>query len=778
LNIKVALYRTEKDNQPQVTEMPWAKLALELTRHDRTPCAPCPAARTPKEDCPHKYGPAWSPVEIEPGSKRGNAGVRALTLAVFDLDAVSRDRMAEVAKRIDGVQYIAHSTHSPNSYRLVFALSRSVKAGEWPKVHSQILRKFDLPADPATKDLARIYFFPTAPEGAPVVATAADGVPLDVDEIIRDAIREGDKDLAGAVTDIARAVALDHESAKLQAEIFKQQSEQTTDLEKIRMSLRRLQKAEHKEVIQRLLRGEPLADPGARDRTVNQIASLIATAPPSVPAHSAAMVLLEPSIRAMQTDPEGLGFWLDKASKSFNRAVKRRVENDARRELERRDLLSVLGIEEDGGEGFKGPASSDWRSGLIYAKDKDGDVTGLVQCVANAELILRCDDRWAGTLRYNEVTKEIDVIGGPLERVPPASREIEAAAWLQRSEYRLHRHPNEIGLVLLAVARRSSYDPLADYLNSLAWDQTPRIDNWLQTYFGAEGDPEYLKSVGSKWLISAVARALNPGCKVDTVLILEGAQGRGKSTGFAALAGEYGTDTKLIIGDKDSRMLASQAWIIEMAELASWRQADSETLKSFLSARDDLFRPPYGRVLERTRRRCVFVGTTNSNDYLHDPTGHRRYWPVKIRAGAVEKLASDRDQIWAEAVVRYKAGEQWWLDPKEEIRANAATSERESGNPRSEVILDWWLRTPIERRPEQLMTADVAVQALGMLPAALTRAVQMEIGTALASLGFLRIRVRRAGAAVWVYRPSELLRTAPNQPARALSVVEPEEVAS
>jgi predicted P-loop ATPase len=236
---------------------------------------------------------------------------------------------------------------------------------------------------------------------------------------------------------------------------------------------------------------------------------------------------------------------------------------------------------------------------------------------------------------------------------------------------------------LISIARRNIVNPPHAYFESLVWDKKPRLDNWLCYYLGAEDQPKaYLNLVGSKWMIGVVARIYEPGCKFDTVLILEGDQYLGKSRALEILAtvnGErYFSDENIDFKSKDSLIILQGKLIIEMPELASFRKSDTETIKGFITRRMDEYRPPYGRKTVLRPRMFAIAGSVNPNaGYLTDPTGNRRYWPVlcgkKIDLNALEE---DKQQLWAEAVHRYKTGERIWLLEDEYDLAKVEQAER------------------------------------------------------------------------------------------------------
>lgn len=215
------------------------------------------------------------------------------------------------------------------------------------------------------------------------------------------------------------------------------------------------------------------------------------------------------------------------------------------------------------------------------------------------------------------------------------------------------------------VALKHAYHPIRDQLNALRWDGILRLDSWLVRHAGAADTP-YTSAVGYKFLLAMVARVMQPGCKHDHTLVLSGEQGQNKSTACRILAGtDYFSDTlPSIVGDKTDAIRHLQGkWLVEMAELAPSRKSDAEDLKAFLSGAIDRVRMPYAKFDQAFPRQCVFVGTTNDDEFLRDATGGRRFWPVAVQQVIdAESLAAERDQLLAEAVDAYNANEPWWLD--------------------------------------------------------------------------------------------------------------------
>lgn len=229
---------------------------------------------------------------------------------------------------------------------------------------------------------------------------------------------------------------------------------------------------------------------------------------------------------------------------------------------------------------------------------------------------------------------------------------------------------------LTLSAAKHGFHPIQDYLKSLQWDGARRIDTLLIDYFGAY-DNVYTRAAIRKILCAAVARVFNPGTKFDLALILVGQQGTYKSTFVKKLGKDWFSDTFTTMQGKEAFEQVQGAWIIEMAELSGLRKADVESIKHYISKDQDQFRAAYARTVEVYPRQCVFFGTTNSVDFLHDSTGNRRFMPIDVRPDFVKKSVpaeltdSEVDQIWAEAYQLYLAGEKLYLSAVEERFAEA-----------------------------------------------------------------------------------------------------------
>lgn len=216
------------------------------------------------------------------------------------------------------------------------------------------------------------------------------------------------------------------------------------------------------------------------------------------------------------------------------------------------------------------------------------------------------------------------------------------------------------------VASENAFHPLQEYLTGLEWDGTKRLDTWLPKYLGTEDSP-YTRRVGRMWLIALCARAMQPGVKMDTMPVLTGKQGVGKSTALCILGGEWFSDQIPDLRNHERLSMSLRGvWVAELAELSATRKSDAELLKHTITAREQRYRPPYARKDVIEPRTCVFVGTTNADTFLNDPTGGRRFWPVTVGEIDLDGLTSDRNQLFAEAMQAYQAGEKWWPERDEE----------------------------------------------------------------------------------------------------------------
>jgi predicted P-loop ATPase len=341
------------------------------------------------------------------------------------------------------------------------------------------------------------------------------------------------------------------------------------------------------------------------------------------------------------------------------------------------------------GEIFRLALKYDWREQLD--RNEKGKILG---GIANAITALRHAPAWQGVLVWNEFSLRVEMAHPPPWTGGPEGWSdfhlICTEEWLEKQGIRVNK--SVAGDAAYRVALLSPYHPVREYLESLKWRGTKRLDDWLNLYLGAEAN-DYTRAVGARWLISAVARIFEPGCQADHMLILEGLQGIGKSTAFRILGGPFYTDNLPDITTKDAKLAIAGKWIVEVSELAAMSRAEVEHVKNFFSTPTDRLRMPYDKLPEDIPRQSVFGGSCNANQYLQDATGGRRFWPVACTTLRKADLERDRDQLWAEAVTRYKQGASWWLDsPQLSRKAAVEQDDRYTGDP-WETPIAWYLET-------------------------------------------------------------------------------------
>jgi predicted P-loop ATPase len=278
-----------------------------------------------------------------------------------------------------------------------------------------------------------------------------------------------------------------------------------------------------------------------------------------------------------------------------------------------------------------------------------------------------------------------------------------------------------------------------EYLAGLKWDGIPRLDRWLTTYLGVE-DSTYAREVGLRVLLAGVARARNPGCKFDEMMILEGAQGAKKSSALAVLAGkaEWFTDT-VPLGADERRFMESVAgkWIVEASELRGMKRGEVEALKATLSRQVDRARLAYARLPVDRPRQCILIGTTNAEEYLRDGSGNRRFWPVKVGEVKLDELVRDRDQLWAEAAHRQARGEAIHMDPAIWAAAQVEQASRQARDPFADA-----LEAALGEVEDGRLTVRDAWLIVGMDPGKATQEDNVRLGEAMRALGWRRDKLR------------------------------------
>lgn len=348
--------------------------------------------------------------------------------------------------------------------------------------------------------------------------------------------------------------------------------------------------------------------------------------------------------------------------------------------------------------------------------------------ISNLMLCLQHIKELGNTIRWNELAQRAEWSGRPIED----SDIIDIRLILEKSGFEPEK--SDVLPAVLRHAKDNAFHPVRDYLRSLKWDGTKRLDFWLHSCLGAP-KTAYTAAVGRKTMIAAVARAFRPGCKVDTVLVLEGDQGLLKSTAIAVLFGEEYTAESVNLFDQHNKMVMAMmgAWCVELAEFIAIAKRDQNTVKGMLSMRSDRVVLPYAKMASDHPRQCIFFGTINPGEggYLTDATGNRRYWPVQVTKADVELIATRRDQLWAEAYRAFLTDEQWWLSPEEEVLAQAQVSQREK-----EDVWDELLEAKLIDKGVTSTSIGAALQAIGVPMERMGDKEKDRIAACLRRLGF------------------------------------------
>ena len=292
--------------------------------------------------------------------------------------------------------------------------------------------------------------------------------------------------------------------------------------------------------------------------------------------------------------------------------------------------------------------------------------------------------------------------------------------------------------LIMDRAASNKFHPVKEYLQSLHWDGKERIDTWLIFYGGAK-DTDYVREIGRLWLMAAVKRVIEPGCKFDQMLVMEGKEGKNKSTALAILAvrEDWFTDQMAFPRMTDVRLTLETLtgkWIVESADLAGIRKAEVETLKACLSRRIDSARLAYARFNTELPRQCVFAGTTNDSQYLMSSTGNRRFWPVAIKEFDIKALRRDRDQLWAEAYHR-RHNVSLMLDSDFWEEASEEQEKRRLTDPWEEVLATY-------AEEENFIIAEDLWRTLGVDKDKRTQRDNVRLGAIMRAMGFKRTRRR------------------------------------
>lgn len=381
-----------------------------------------------------------------------------------------------------------------------------------------------------------------------------------------------------------------------------------------------------------------------------------------------------------------------------------------------------------------------WEDAL--ARSKSGALRSLF---SNLCAIIEHHPRYRGRLWLNEMNMTAMMDARPVTDAD----HLEAREWVSSpSTFEFAASLVDVAKAFERVAAKRPRHPVREYLSSLRWDHVSRLDTLCSRALGNGGELE--AKMLRRWFVSAVARAMNPGCKVDTMLVLQGKQGARKSTFFAELGGAWFTDS-LDTGnglDKDAIIAAHGHWVCELAEVDGiTRKQDSDHLKALLSRRVDVLRRPYDAKPLTLSRGFVFCGSANSDDFLRDVTGSRRQWVIEVHGTIdTEHVRAERAQLWAEAVAAFRASEQWWFDDQDSERIEHEQRAFAASDSREERVRAWLLSVAGD-----VTTRRVLVECLGYEDRGIDRKAETAVGLIMRKLGWDTRRVRRGDELVRAY---------------------------
>lgn len=299
--------------------------------------------------------------------------------------------------------------------------------------------------------------------------------------------------------------------------------------------------------------------------------------------------------------------------------------------------------------------------------------------------------------------------------------------FLQRKVGLLRMSDDIVHKAVMVYADRTTKNEPRDWMNTLAWDGKERLENFFIECFGVN-ESNYARAASKNWWVGMVARIFQPGCKLDNMIILQGNQGKYKSTALSVIGGAWYAEAHESPTSKDFYMGLHGKMIIEIADLDAFKRAEDTLIKKLLTCRSDRYRPPYGRASQDFLRQCIFVGTTNEEAFLKDHTGARRFWPFKTSHIDIDKIREDRDQLFAEAVHVFKNAGKWWEMPggetEDEQESYRQTDEWES------IVSDF------VRMKEETTVREVALEGLRIEVSKLDPPVQRRIGKTLRVLGW------------------------------------------
>ena len=609
------------------------------------------------------------------GGKRKLANIAFRTLLTLDLDYATQGFFDDFTFTFEDVAAVVHATHTHTEasprLRLIIPLSRNVSIDEYEAIARRVAANLDINQfDPTTFEPQRLMYWPSTPSDLEYYFAEQKGYPLDADAVLSTYVDW---------KDVTEWPSNDRHEKRLKSEI-KKLGDPRDKKGLVGIFCRKYDIHDAIELFiadryERVNDSRYTYTDGTTAGGMVVYDDIFAYSHHSTDPCSGKLVNAYDLVRIHKFGD------LDSEEGDISKSNSAMIEM-----LQSDEVLMVANYEER-----VNAARADFEqldeSGEIAEEDltwvKELEVlkTGeYANSAKNIACILKNDPLLRGAFAYNEFDnrrylkrsvpwRRIEGLEEPLKEVDYAG----VRAYIETMYNIVATSKIEDALTLAFNAQ--SFNPVREYLDELEWDGVKRIETLLIDYFGAD-DNVYTREALKKTLTAAVARIYEPGTKFDLVLTLVGEQGEGKSRFFDRLGGRWFSDTFSTVQGKEAFEQIQGAWIIEIAELSGLKKAEVEAIKHFLTKREDRFRPAYARVVETYKRMCVFVATTNSRDFLRDPSGNRRFMPIDVIAARITKdvhsaeFAAIIPQIWAEAKHYYECNEPLYLSKEAEAIAN------------------------------------------------------------------------------------------------------------
>lgn len=376
------------------------------------------------------------------------------------------------------------------------------------------------------------------------------------------------------------------------------------------------------------------------------------------------------------------------------------------------------------------------------------------RCVENVFRILERHPDYAGRFRFDDWTQRAEI------KTKHGWREVDDTDYtpIQRNISAMYAPFRTVSkeMVIDAIndaCRSHSFDRAVNFIRKEEWDKTPRLDSWLSKAYGAPED-EYHKAVGANFFKGMAKRIIQPGCKFDTVIILEGKQGCGKSTSLSIIGGDWHLETTLRADSKDFFMQFRGKLIVEFSEGETMSRTETKNMKAMISTQTDTYRAPYGRTMKDVPRRCVFAMSTNQDEYLKDESGNRRFFPVEVKQMVdVDWLRANRQQLFAEALYRVETMKESVYEYPEDSEYH---QEEKMVRSAFEDTIDDWLVNPIGMNGLEMNLIESGITIMDVWRFALygdkakiRKAEEMQVSLALRHLGFEKRKVQIDGIRKW-----------------------------